>query len=194
MHRDLARQTPSGNRFWLGDGTRQCPRCAPPSCRHSCRGPVAMVSGATSAGGVALAVLAAPVVVAVAPALLPRPVKPGPDRLDLARVMLDVQRRRPDHGVTVLLQPLHFPAEPLMEPEPAEHGQTACSARTRARGSGEPSRANPVPRPYTAPETVLTLAGGWRAYSPIRCGTASCLAKPRDDADRMPLCVKGRGS
>lgn len=78
MHRDLARQTPSGNRFWLGDGTRQCPRCAPPSCRHSCRGPVAMVSGATSAGGVALAVLAAPVVVAVAPALLPRLSSPAP--------------------------------------------------------------------------------------------------------------------
>ncbi len=70
------------------------------------------------AGRLALAVPGHPVCIAVAPALLVGPVEASLNGLDLARVVLDVQRCRADAGVGVFLEPLYFAAEPLVEREP----------------------------------------------------------------------------
>jgi len=69
------------------------------------------------ARGLALAVPGHPVCIAVAPALLLGPVKASLNSLDLARVVLDVQRCRADAGVRVFLEPLYFTAEALVERE-----------------------------------------------------------------------------
>src|SRR5215469_6415790 len=90
------------------------------------------------AGDLALTFPADPVVVAAAPAPLAGPLQAGLDRLDLAGVMLDVQRRSADPGIRVFLEPLHLAAEALIQRESGSARAYAMQRPVRIqRGAGD---------------------------------------------------------
>ena len=94
--------------------------------------------GQPLAGGLALTFPADPVVVAAAPAPLAGPLQAGLDRLDLAGVMLDVQRRSADPGIRVFLEPLHLAAEALIQRESGSARAYAMQRPVRIqRGAGD---------------------------------------------------------
>ena len=130
-----------------------------------------LVSGVAS--GLALAVVADPAWVAVTPALLVGSVESGLDCLDLACVVLDVQRRGADGGVGIFLQPFHLAAEPLVERE---------SGGTRADAVQCPGPGPRVGRPQQGEHRAGIGRGAAPPSCPLRHGRTLGPAPRRREA------------